>query len=440
MTLSADGGPPLHEVEILPPQSQDSAPEQEVVTLCSVEALASDVLVDGGKIQEVPDVLRVNAEDAQFQTEILPPPPPSPPLPPPPLEEAEPTAPDKLAAAEKKDVATSVEELKDPQHLVPLQTSGTSSLQDPAAVPNIPVQTAVAQTEPSAYANDSEPRPKPSNELTRDYIPKVGMTTYTIVPQKSLEKLRYFEVALTLERQEGTEGAGLDALTPPLPVEEKEDVLSPSPEKEALTATAAAAPTQCTANGNESSTAAPASSTTLIKVAKIPPATKPKPGSFRLAQHKKPPGYYMTSAAEKHLQREVWSSDLPLPPPPSPPPAAPPLTDCANETSPKASGGVGGLSRQSSLPSRSPVPTLSLEKLRSFATPRPFTPSSPSRFAQAVSSAVKRSQSLSYASKSGSSSPVRASLSPISSPPPTGDPKGLAKLKVGSGIAALKTH
>ncbi|XP_018091348.1 cordon-bleu protein-like 1 isoform X2 [Xenopus laevis] len=35
------------------------------------------------------------------------------------------------------------------------------------------------------YIQDSEPKPKPSNEITRDYLPKIGMTTYKIVPQRS---------------------------------------------------------------------------------------------------------------------------------------------------------------------------------------------------------------------------------------------------------------
>lgn len=37
------------------------------------------------------------------------------------------------------------------------------------------------------YIQDSEPKPKPSNEITRDYLPKIGMTTYKIVPQKSFD-------------------------------------------------------------------------------------------------------------------------------------------------------------------------------------------------------------------------------------------------------------
>ncbi|XP_075895900.1 cordon-bleu protein-like 1b isoform X2 [Nelusetta ayraudi] len=483
-----NGGSSPPDAESLSPPSEDSAPEaageQEVETRCSVETETDDVRTADVKITEVPDVLHANAEDAQVQTDVLPPPPPSPPPPSPPpalSEEAVLTVPDALTVAEKKDMATSTEELGSPDLAnIPPQTSETSSCQD--GEPSVPVSAAAPSAEvptaaPSVYATDSDPKPKPSNELTRDYIPKVGMTTYTIVPQKSLEKLRYFEVALTLERPAGAgeeqEGAGLDALTAPLsgvgaaPREQaaasegKGEVVSAAPGEDVPTSAAAAAaagaaataaaapPTQRAANGNESPTAAAAAaSPAQVKAAKIPPATKPKPGSFRLAQHKKPPGYYVTSAAEKHLQREVGSEELPLPPPPAPPPAsppaaaaaaaAPPVTDCNVETNPKVGGGGGGsdpaplrFPRQSSLPSRTPVPALSLEKLRSFATPRPFTPSSPSRFAQAVSSAVKRSQSISHEPKSGSCSPVRAPLSPISSHPPAADPKGLQKLKDG---------
>ncbi|KAG9477261.1 hypothetical protein GDO78_002579 [Eleutherodactylus coqui] len=34
------------------------------------------------------------------------------------------------------------------------------------------------------YRQQSDPKPKPSNEITRDYLPKVGMTTYKIIPQR----------------------------------------------------------------------------------------------------------------------------------------------------------------------------------------------------------------------------------------------------------------
>lgn len=41
------------------------------------------------------------------------------------------------------------------------------------------------------YRQHSDPKPKPSNELTRDYLPKVGMTTYKIIPQRSFDVERY---------------------------------------------------------------------------------------------------------------------------------------------------------------------------------------------------------------------------------------------------------
>eukprot|EP00073_Rattus_norvegicus_P035287 XP_008760162.1 PREDICTED: cordon-bleu protein-like 1 isoform X6 [Rattus norvegicus] len=40
------------------------------------------------------------------------------------------------------------------------------------------------------YRQDNHPKPKPSNEITREYIPKIGMTTYKIVPPKSLEVVK----------------------------------------------------------------------------------------------------------------------------------------------------------------------------------------------------------------------------------------------------------
>ncbi|KAM4859112.1 cordon-bleu protein-like 1 [Thomomys bottae] len=44
------------------------------------------------------------------------------------------------------------------------------------------------------YRPDYNPKPKPSNEITREYIPKIGMTTYKIVPPKSLDILKDWEL------------------------------------------------------------------------------------------------------------------------------------------------------------------------------------------------------------------------------------------------------
>ncbi|XP_029980734.1 cordon-bleu protein-like 1b isoform X2 [Sphaeramia orbicularis] len=369
----------------------------------------------------------------------------------------------------KKDMATETEDLGPSDFKQALSnTSETSTCQD--ATPCAPPPTKT----PSLYATDAEPKPKPSNELTRDYIPKVGMTTYTIVPQKSLEKLRYFEVALTLETPPAAPQEGLNISS--LQLEEnassmgQTDVsketselhsLSCSEPREDLVMSNSTTTNEHTVNGSIpesihsstslsqadkeiSSTATQASqagSPAEVKEIKIPPATKPKPGSFRLPQHKKTPGYYVTSAAEKSLsaspsysQKEAQGNAerAKLPPPPLPPPVQCPeeTTGAANvRLSPKVDEkdvASTRLTRQCSLPSREPTLGLSLEKLRSFAAPRPFSPTTPSRFAQAVSSAVKRSQSLSHAPQSPKSPP----FSPVARSPVV-ESKGRPEFKDG---------
>lgn len=367
-------------------------------------------------------------------------------------------------SAEQKDTATSTGEQDTPELKDALShTSETSSCQD--STPSA----SAAKEAAAIYATTSEPKPKPSNELTRDYIPKVGMTTYTIVPQKSLEKLRYFEVALTLEQSLAAEEEGssmgvlhLEEGTTPgeqTAVSEVKSELHSTVPREHLLTSITTATTQDSVNGtipgsisSSSATSFPkadrasqAGSPARVKEVKIPPATKPKPGSFRLAQHKKIPGYYVTSAAEKSVspQREAPASGerVPLSPPLPPPPPPPPMlchedtTGASNvELSPKAddkNATVMRITRQSSLPSKQPNFGLSLEKIRSFVAPRPYSPATPSRFAQAVSSAVKRSQSLSHHAPKSPSLPDSAPLSPVTSHASAMDSKGLSKLKVG---------
>ncbi|KAJ3592258.1 hypothetical protein NHX12_007386 [Muraenolepis orangiensis] len=207
----------------------------------------------------------------------------------------------------------------------------------------------------------AEPKPKPSNELTRDYIPKVGMTTYTVVPQRALEKLRYYEAA-----QEGAS----TLCSPPLPS------YSTAISSPALPPLADGPPT------GDAILSSPNPSE--VKQVKVPPSTKPKPSSFRLPQPPKAPGDYVTSAGLKKL------STLPGA-----------CYGVCEEQQKRSARGVGSSG-------------LSLEKLRSFAAPRPFSPSTPSRFAQAVSSAVRRSRTLaSPASPTSPASPASPPVSPI---------------------------
>ncbi|KAJ8352277.1 hypothetical protein SKAU_G00237530 [Synaphobranchus kaupii] len=322
---------------------------------------------------------------------------------------------------------------------------------------------------PPIYLLDYSPKPKPSNELTREYIPKVGLTTYTIVPQKSLEKLRFFEVELTLETPGSTPGhivavgpqhclAGvpadqLELLSPTLrvgtPLSNGRVASSDSSHGNALPAQPAPAPA-------DSKPPSPyhaggwAAAAQLLKQKKIPPATKPKPGSFRLSLHKRSPGY-VTSAAVKSANASHWTEeaqtgqDEPKPqeekavdgptsglhspatnlggPAPRPVDFAPNVivpapgptntTPNVNVHFPGASGSVPRLTRQLSLPAKDPVVGLSLERLRSFVAPKPYVPVSQSRFARAVSSAIKRSQSFTKASSADPQSPSSLPTSPL---------------------------
>ncbi|KAM6985027.1 cordon-bleu protein-like 1b [Aplochiton taeniatus] len=411
-------------------------------------------------------------EDSQVQTDLTPSPLPSQPPPAQPLEGAPSlNLPDSVG--QKRDMATSTEELSPPDGQPALCHVSRSSPDQ--ALPQS--GHAAAKAEP-LYSTDSEPKPKPSNELTRDYIPKVGMTTYTIVPQKSLEKLRYFEVEVTLEAPPVTPEKEIDigCLQLDSYSQERQGFLTQEADIQSITPKGnlslsdsqstvndrmtepdpfSSMPTQSLCDQDDKISSPTyrglqVGSVTEVKEMRIPPATKPKPGSFRLAQHKRTPGYYVTSAAVKSLssspdagQREapgcvekrnpfkpVEEVDLPHPPPHSPP------VHCQKdatggaivEVSPKEEKKSFPFLRQSSMLSKEPSSGLSLEKLRSFAAPRPFSPTSPSRFAQAVSSAVKRSQSLSH----GPSSPCSPPFSPVSGRFSLKEPKGLFNTQ-GSG-------
>uniref|UniRef100_W5MP71 Cordon-bleu WH2 repeat protein like 1 n=1 Tax=Lepisosteus oculatus TaxID=7918 RepID=W5MP71_LEPOC len=336
----------------------------------------------------------------------------------------------------KKDMATSTEELSPRESVttLPQVTEGTSECQ------------IVAAQSPPIYKKDSEPKPKPSNEVTREYIPKVGLTTYKIVPQKSLEKLKFFEVQLTLEVPDETKDQGLSVNFPEhsdihLPTKVPQDSVDykatdsngihnfkPSSVSEVNSNHTAnnniapfspshAAHVICKGSSKDSKPLSPSEtgnllpSTSAVKEKKIPPATKPKPGSFRLSQHKRTPGDYVTSAAIKNVSacsgsghnetlRSPGKEKDTVPEklldvedenyfPPPPPPVQ--FEEVSGESFQEEAKPAN---KTVDIPA-SKFTKLSLEKLRSFAAPKPYTPSTPSPFALAVSSAVRRTQSLS---------------------------------------------
>ncbi|KAF7709626.1 cordon-bleu protein-like 1b isoform X1 [Silurus meridionalis] len=341
----------------------------------------------------------------------------------------------------KRDMGTSTEEFQT-QEIRPTSTqnfniqacTSTQLPEIPKAIqtPNLKNQKSTqiySATKPGSLQYYVASEPKPSNELTRDYIPKVGMTTYTVVPPKSLDKLRFFEVELTLE-------------APSVPGVQEVNVETLSQKATATVPAAEASPTRFERRLDSASDLSPSISPTAkspsdsshtpqTKEKKVPPATRPKPASFRLPPNKKTPGSYVNSAVVRSRslseekeplaspQRESFHGPLQetFPPPPPPiqweketktteeqhisPPTSPLKQKDMESSSPAASpretkvfGGSAHslLARQTSLPTAG----LTLEKLRSFAAPKPFTSSTPSRFAQAVNTAVKRSQTISH--------------------------------------------
>lgn len=339
----------------------------------------------------------------------------------------------------KRDMATSTDE---PQTQVILPTSMESFEMQTSTYTNLCDSPKATQTHSQKatqictadkhgsmqYFVASEPKPKPSNELTREYIPKVGMTTYTIVPPKSVEKLRFFEVEVTLESPSvpGVQEVNLESLC----------------QKATETTPVAASPTMSVCRSGSASDLSPSISPNLsspsessyilqAKEKKVPPTTRPKPASFRIPPHKRTPGSYVSSAVVRSLslseekeplhspQRESFpefmQETFPTPPPPVhweektktieeqhiSPPASPLKHEELERSSPAFSPTeteVFSGSQRLVLPRQMSLPTagLSLEKLRSFAAPKPYSSSTPSRFAQAVNSAVKRSQSFTH--------------------------------------------
>lgn len=341
-----------------------------------------------------------------------------------------PTEPPAAEAAKlKKDMATSTEELRFSDHWTAPATVGC--LRSPATK--------------GAAGHTKAVTPKLPDEFPRGYTPKVGLTTFTVVPQKTLKKVRLFEVEVTLE---APSAVGKQELATSPPEAGKHQMASGQKQ---LSESCAPTPSHDSSendtsmindgggHSNVDSTqpdlvppvvpagdgkgyepsltfdggikAGPA---LQIKGKKIPPATKPKPASLRLPQHMQTPGYRVTSVTlsnvstspdgapgqqGKELPREQSAEmNFSLSSPPSRLPAErweeqgagrspQELGKTQEEPSPEISKRAGALAKP-------PPPGLSLEKLRSFAAPRPYSPANPSRFALAVSSAVRRAQSF----------------------------------------------
>ncbi|NXN37406.1 COBL1 protein, partial [Rhinoptilus africanus] len=307
------------------------------------------------------------------------------------------------------------------------------------------------------YRQDTKPKPKPANEITRDYIPKIGMTTYKIVPPKSLEIMKSWESGIpsdykdeevsTLENslkhedykefivlaetshlpksvghlQTGSQNepaAANDLLHRVNSISERvvtsgAEITTESNRTEAVSSKQRVPLMLSLDNTN-------ASSETQDKSNALSPTTKPS--SFYLQMQRRASSHYVTSAiarstvcAPNSIQNEAKNTEMgknissPDPtslslhkPSNSGPPADDEKVDDGKQI--ESSSSSVKSNKPSSFPSCPSAP-LNLRTLRNFAVPKPYSSSRPSPFALAVSSAVKRSQSFNKTRTSTSQAP-----------------------------------
>ncbi|KFQ23643.1 Cordon-bleu protein-like 1, partial [Merops nubicus] len=296
------------------------------------------------------------------------------------------------------------------------------------------------------YRQDTKPKPKPANEITRDYIPKIGMTTYKIVPPKSLEIMKSWESEIPSDNKDQEVSTLENSLKPEDSKEfiEQDEILympksggysqvgsqnEPASANDLLhgrnsfsehVTSGDEITTESNGTETESSTQpvplivslnnANAASETQDKSNALSPTTKPS--SFYLQMQRRVSGHYVTSAiarsticAPNSIQNEAKNTEMGKKIS-SPDPASLSLHKTSPSSLPtdeeKVDDGKNTESSTSLVKSNKPsgfsscLPApLNLRTLRTFAVPKPYSSSRPSPFALAVSSAVKRSQSFS---------------------------------------------
>ncbi|XP_012584807.1 PREDICTED: cordon-bleu protein-like 1 isoform X2 [Condylura cristata] len=292
------------------------------------------------------------------------------------------------------------------------------------------------------YRQDYNPKPKPSNEITREYIPKIGMTTYKIVPPKTLEISNNWESETVVckgeqeihtlgekNKHENVKETAVCTDDPVLSESLKESLahmkqkptqrtehqahsmedsfhnamvnpLKPTPRTMRDTATAPFAPNLEDINN-------------ILESKFKPRASNPqaRPSSFFLQMQKRASGHYVTSAAAKSVHtlpnptpKEPTSKEVERDTLPTPQQTLPPLNKPVSSPSQYTDDYISrrkptGTSPPPIAPKPVPLPSsqssvLNLKTLKTFGAPRPYSSSAPSPFALAV---VKRSQSFSKA-------------------------------------------
>ncbi|KAB1278830.1 Cordon-bleu protein-like 1 [Camelus dromedarius] len=267
------------------------------------------------------------------------------------------------------------------------------------------------------YRQDYNPKPKPSNEITREYIPKIGMTTYKIVPPRSLEISKDWESETigykndqeihalgkkdTHENVKETAIQTEDLVISESPKEPQAD-LKPKPtlktehqvqSVESMPLSMMANPLKPTSRMMRDTGTAPfvpnlEDINNILESKRKSRVSNPqaKPSSFFLQMQKRVSGHYVTSAAAKSVQ-----------PVPNPTPKELTKKEVERDTIPPPEPALSPLIAPKPVPlPGSQSAALNLKALKTFCTPRPYSGSAPSPFALAV---VKRSQSFSKARK-----------------------------------------
>ncbi|KFQ94610.1 Cordon-bleu protein-like 1, partial [Nipponia nippon] len=296
------------------------------------------------------------------------------------------------------------------------------------------------------YRQDTKPKPKPANEITRDYIPKIGMTTYKIVPPKSVEIMKSWESEISSDYKDQEVPTSENSLKHEDPKEFIVQAEISRPPKsvghlqvgsqnepaaandllrransisEHVVTSGAEMTTESNRMETESSKQrvplmlsmdnSNTSSETQDKSNALSPTTKPS--SFYLQMQRRASGHYVTSAIARstvcapnsvqneakntEMEKKISSPDLTSLSLHKTSTSSPPADEEKVDDGKKIESSTSPVKSNKPLgfPSCPPAP-LNLRTLRTFAVPKPYSSSRPSPFALAVSSAVKRSQSF----------------------------------------------
>ncbi|XP_044525759.1 cordon-bleu protein-like 1 isoform X2 [Gracilinanus agilis] len=293
------------------------------------------------------------------------------------------------------------------------------------------------------YKPDYKTKPKPSNEITRDYIPKIGMTTYKIVPPKSMDIVKDWESETTQYNKDDQEMHTPENRQPGEQLKEsaiQTDALISESSRETQTdmnyepklgmehhirneisiTDGTVSSTKPASKSNKDNGTTPLMMHLEHLNSIIEPKGRPKvlssqtkPSSFFLQMQKRASGHYVTSAAAKSInaatssaQNELKHKEVEKKLSPPQEETLSPLNKTINFPSElhdkQTNHDISQRHTEIPLsPTRPPKPVslpsteqaaLTLKTLRTFGAPRPYTSSSPSPFALAV---VKRSQSFS---------------------------------------------